>query len=322
MNGSIGANGQAGVAYINGQYWISTWAADTIHILDAAGAFVETITIPGITGTRSMSFDGTNVYIGTAGLQIYVVDPITRLLTNTINITTGSDATARMLTYDETLDGGLGGFWIGNFGSDIASVNMIGIELSVIPAAVHNTVIYGGAIDNVSPGGPFLWISDQSGTIPSRHFLTQLDPATGIPTGVVYDFTADGTAAGATEVLAGGLFISDQVSPTEVALVSLCQCTPSNLVFAVELTPIVTGTDDNALADFTLYPNPATRGVVNISTVIPGDKQVVVFDVLGKKVIDTVVTDTELNVSSLNEGVYMVQVIQNNAIATRKLIIK
>ena len=34
------------------------------------------------------------------------------------------------------------------------------------------------------------------------------------------------------------------------------------------------------------------------------------------------ISDTELNVSSLNEGVYMVQVTQNDATATRKLIIK
>jgi len=318
-NGSIGANGNAGVMYINGQYWVSAWASDLIHILDTSGAFVETITIPGITGTRSMSTDGTNLFIGAAGLQIYVVDPVTRTLTNTINITTGSDASARMVTYDPMLDGGLGGFWIGNFGSDIAAVNMIGIELTVIPAATHGTTIYGGAVDNISPGGPFLWIHNQ-GT--SQDLITQLDPTTGMPTGVEYDFLADGTAAGAATVLAGGLFISEVLSPTAVALVGVSQSTPSDLIFAVELTPIVAGTNDNALSDFTLYPNPATRGVVNIETTMQGEKQVVVFDVLGKMVINTVISDTELNVSSLNEGVYMVQVTQNDATATRKLIIK
>jgi hypothetical protein len=319
---SIGAGSNAGVIFINNQYWVSTWNADTIHVLDATGAFLETFTIAGVTGTRSMTTDGTDVFIGAAGAEIYRVDPASRILQGTIPILPGggSDATARMCTYDETLDGGQGGFWIGNFGSDIAAVSMFGQTLSVIPAAVHNTVMYGGAVDNVSPGGPFLWISDQSGSAPSRHFLTQLDPATGVPTGVVYDFTADALAAGATEVLAGGLFISDEVSADAVALVGVSQSSPSNLLFGIELVSTL-GVNDNDISSLSLYPNPATRGVVNIETAIEGDKQVIVMDVLGKTVINTTISGSELNIASLKSGVYMVQVVQNDATATRKLIV-
>jgi hypothetical protein len=315
--GSIGADGQAGVAFINNQYWVSTWAADTIHILDDTGAFVETITIAGVTGTRSMTTDGTDVFIGAAGAVIYRVDPVTRLLQGTIPILPGggSDATARMVTYDETLDGGLGGFWIGNFGSDIASISMFGVTLSVIPSATHGTAIYGGAIDNISPGGPFLWIHNQGA---SQDLITQLDPATGVPTGVEYDYATD-MLPGVTGI-AGGLFISDQVSPTAVALVGLCQCTPSNEIFAVELVELA-GVNNNDISSLSLYPNPATRGVVNIETGIQGDKQVVVMDVLGKTVINTTISGTELNIASLKDGVYMVQVIQNDDTATRKLIV-
>ena len=315
--GSIGADGQAGVAFINGQYWVSTWAADTIHILDANGGFVETIVIAGVTGTRSITTDGTDLFIGAAGAEIYRVDPVTRLLQGTIPILPGggSDATARMVTYDETLDGGNGGFWIGNFGSDIASISMFGVTLSVIPSAVHGTAIYGGAIDNISPGGPFLWIHNQ-GT--SQDLITQLDPATGVPTGIEYDY-ADDMLPGVTGI-AGGLFISDQVSPTAVALVGLCQCTPSNEIFAVELVEVA-GVNDNDISSLSLYPNPATRGVVNIETATQGEKQVIVMDVLGKTVINTTISGTELNISSLKGGVYMVQVVQNNETATRKLIV-
>jgi hypothetical protein len=312
----------AGVAFVNNQYWVATWNLDTIHILDAQGTFIETITIAGLTGTRSITTDGTDLFMGAAGAEIYRVDPVTRLLQGTIPILPGGghDATARMCTYDETLDGGNGGFWVGNFGSDIASVSMFGVTLSSIPAATHNTVMYGGAIDNISPDGPFLWISDQSGSAPSRHFLTQLDPATGVPTGVVYDFTADGAAAGATEVLAGGLFISDQVSASSIALVGVSQSTPTNLLFGVELVALA-GVNDNDMSSLSLYPNPATRGVVNIETATQGDKQVIVMDVLGKTVMNTTISGTELNIASLKSGVYMVQVIQNDATATRKLIV-
>ena len=320
--GSIGADGLAGIAFVNNQFWVSAWQSDLIHILDNTGGFVETITIAGVTGTRSMTTDGTDVFIGAAGAEIYRVDPVSRILQGTIPILPGggSDATARMCTYDENLDGGQGGFWVGNFGSDIAAISMFGQTLSVIPAAVHNTVMYGGAVDNISPGGPFLWISDQSGSAPSRHFLTQLDPTTGVPTGVVYDFTADGIAAGAAEVLAGGLFISDAVSPGNVALVGLSQSDPSNLLFGIELVSSL-GVNDNDISSLSLYPNPATRGVVNIETAAQGDKQVIVMDVLGKTVINTTISGTELNIASLKSGVYMVQVVQNDARATRKLVV-
>ncbi len=315
--GSIGAQSQAGVIFFNNQYWVSTWNADTIHILDNTGAFVETITIPGVSGTRSMTTDGTDVYIGAAGTEIYQIDPATKTLIGIITVTTGSDATARMVTYDETLDGGSGGFWIGSFTSDIASVDMNGNELSVIPSATHGTTIYGGAIDNISPGGPFLWIHDQNGP----DFVTQLALPGGAPTGIVYDFTADGTAAGATAVLAGGLFISDEVAAGVVSLVGLSQSDPSNLIFAVELTPIL-GANDNEIADVSIYPNPATSNTVTIKTSVLGDISVEVFDILGHKVIQTVVTNNELDINTLQAGVYMLKINQNGNSATKKLIVK
>ena len=116
------------------------------------------------------------------------------------------------------------------------------------------------------------------------------------------------------------MFISDQVSPTAIALVGLCQCSPSNEIFAVELVPVL-GVNDNDMSSLSLYPNPATRGVVNIETATQGDKQVIVMDVLGKTVMNTTISGTELNIASLKSGVYMVQVIQNDATATRKLIV-
>lgn len=317
--GSIGADGQAGVMFINNQYWISTWAGNTIHVLDAAGAFVETFTIPGVTGTRSMTTDGTNVYIGTAATSIRIVNPITRISTGTINITTTSDATARMLTYDSTLDAGAGGFWIGNFGSAIASVSMAGAQLSVIPASTHGTTIYGGAIDNVSTGGPFLWIHDQTAAS-GRDVITQLSIATGAPTGVQYDYAteAGGTA---TTFLSGGLFITDQVAPDTIALVGLCQCTPSNEVFAIELKSTLS-VPDNELSNFSLYPNPANAGLVNIKTTVPGEKQVSIVDVLGKTVLESMVLNDEIDISRLNSGVYLVRIHKNNSVATKKLVIR
>lgn len=317
--GAIGAQSQAGVAFINGEFWISTWNSDQLHIVDASGAFVSSFTIPGITGVRSITTDGTNVYMGTASTQIFVVDPNTQTLSSTINITTGSGATARMLTYDATLDGDNGGFWIGSFSDDIASVDMTGAELSVIPAATHNTVIYGGAVDNVSAGGPYLWIHSQSGSAPNQDFITQLELPSGTPTGIEYMYMND-APGGTTEVLAGGLFITDEYDPTVLTMIGLCQCSPSNTVFGLEIEEILS-VNENGLTDLSIFPNPA-NGVVSIQTQMPGIKKIAVFDVLGKQVMNTSLSGDELNISSLKSGVYFVQVSQNNNTATKKLIIR
>lgn len=318
--GAIGAQSQAGVVFLNDQFWVSTWNSDVISILDNTGGFVETVFIAGLVGTRSFTSDGTRLWAGTAGTEIFEIDPVARVIINTINITTGSDAAARMCTYDETLDGGNGGFWIGNFGSDIASVDMTGNELSVIPSATHGTVMYGGAIDNISDGGPFLWIADQT-PAGGQHLLTQLDPTTGVPTGVVYDFGPD-APAGNISGIAGGVAISPAgEAADEATLVSVCQCDPSNILFGVELIETL-GTEDNTFSDFTVYPVPATGNTVTIETKNAGNLEVSVYDILGKLVIDTTVSNNTLDVSTLRTGVYIMQIEQAGVAAQKKLVIR
>jgi hypothetical protein len=46
------------------------------------------------------------------------------------------------------------------------------------------------------------------------------------------------------------------------------------------------------------------------------------FDLLGKKSTQTSISSKELNVSSLNSGVYIIKITEKNASATRKLILR
>lgn len=77
----------------------------------------------------------------------------------------------------------------------------------------------------------------------------------------------------------------------------------------------------NATA-FSLYPNPTTSGFVNIKTASTEAINVSVYNVLGKQVINTTLNNTPLNVSSLNAGVYIVNINQNGNTTTKKLVIK
>jgi hypothetical protein len=71
-----------------------------------------------------------------------------------------------------------------------------------------------------------------------------------------------------------------------------------------------------------LYPNPVSNGKVYISTKNDLEKEIIIFDLLGKKVMQTFISSKELNISSLNSGVYIIRITEENASATRKLIVR
>lgn len=79
---------------------------------------------------------------------------------------------------------------------------------------------------------------------------------------------------------------------------------------------------DGDIDGLKLYPNPVTQGKVVITTASNAPKEVVIFDVLGTQVLRTNLRDKELDLSQLSRGVYILRVVENNKIATRKLILK
>lgn len=82
------------------------------------------------------------------------------------------------------------------------------------------------------------------------------------------------------------------------------------------------GKTQESIADLSVYPNPVSNGKIYITSKSSADKLVTIFDVLGKKVLQTQLTSKELNVSSLSPGVYIIKVEEGDASATRKLIVR
>ncbi|MFC4738699.1 T9SS type A sorting domain-containing protein [Flavobacterium ponti] len=78
----------------------------------------------------------------------------------------------------------------------------------------------------------------------------------------------------------------------------------------------------DAIAGLSLYPNPVSGNVLNITSAANLDMNVAIFDVLGKQVINTKVTNNTVNVSNLNAGVYIVKITEDGKTATRKLVVK
>jgi len=78
---------------------------------------------------------------------------------------------------------------------------------------------------------------------------------------------------------------------------------------------------DSTIEGLSFYPNPVSNGKIFITSKSATDKEITIFDVLGKKVLQTVLNAKELNISNLSPGVYIIKIKENDATATRKLIV-
>lgn len=308
---SGGSVGQAGVAVIGSQVWTSKWASDTILRFTNTGTFIDKITIAGVTGVRSITTDGVNVYMGTNTNTIAIVDP--SALTMTGSITSASPSTSRFLTYDPTLNGGAGGFWTGNFNTDIDAISMTGTLLSSIAAATHTlTGMYGAAVDNLNAGGPYLWVYHQAGANNSE--ITVLNLTTGVPTSYNHDAFADMTTQfAATSNLAGGAFLTPGILPGQQILLVLGQGTPSNGVLAYDATLSAADLAEMNANEMNVYPNPS-NGVVNVNLAneLTEAGSLTVVDLNGRQVyaqeLNAGVQTISFELNGLQAGTYMLNV--------------
>ena len=78
----------------------------------------------------------------------------------------------------------------------------------------------------------------------------------------------------------------------------------------------------NDIAGLSIFPNPVTNGTLNINSDANAERNVVVFDVLGKQVFNVTTSNNSINVAKLNAGVYIVKITEEGKTATRKLVIR
>jgi hypothetical protein len=71
-----------------------------------------------------------------------------------------------------------------------------------------------------------------------------------------------------------------------------------------------------------MYPNPVNNGKFVITSNNGVNKQVEIYSMIGKQVYSkTVKANEAIDVSNLNQGIYVLRVKEDAKIATRKLII-
>jgi len=218
-----GGTGIAGAEFGNGYFLVSEWGYSSKNVfkLDYNGTCVgswEPTWMPGTDGIRDMAFDGEYFYGSNASTTIYQFDEDGNLIG-----TIPSPVAVRSIAYDEIHDA----FWVNNWDADLKLIDRSG---SVLNTILSPPSMYGSAWDNVTPGGPYLWIFTGI-TTGAGCQIEQYDLNTLMLTGVIHSVDAD---FGIGSYISGGLFTSGEIVPGTYILGGLTQGTP-DILFGYEL---------------------------------------------------------------------------------------
>ncbi len=237
VGGPIQTNGNAGITYLNGKYYISKWSSPKIYVLNSNYQLEDSISISSLTtGFRALTTDGTYLYASTATNNIYKIDLSTKTLAQTL---TGAAVTVRFLTYDPTADNGNGGFWIGNYSTNITLVkkDTVSKKIFEITAASHGlTAMYGAAIDVTTPGGPYLYIANQKQSGVAQE-IVKFKASNGQKLETYNVLTDFGTTN--PNAIMGGLFVQKNLIGNTTTLLGVLQGTPDILFGYLIDEPIV-----------------------------------------------------------------------------------
>ncbi len=244
VTAATGAAGNAGCEFDGTYFYTTRWASNLIHKFDIDGNLIEEFSIPGVSGLRDLAYDGTHFYGGAAGNVIYEMDFETQTLIGTIN----SSVAARAIAYNEDLDA----FFVSNFADPVGLIGHDGTTIATFDCGLSGT--YGFAYDNLTDGGPYLWLFDQGAGGGSPQLIHQMDALTYTMTGVTHDVSLELPDPSG---IAGGLFLTTDFVPGIVTLGGLQQGVPDQ-VFCYELAPYSTWVAATANSSGTVPGNGGT----------------------------------------------------------------
>jgi len=246
--------GNASAEFDGNFFWFGKWspggASNKVFRLRTDGTVRDSFAVSGYTlasGIRDFAWDGRFMYGGAAGNAIVRIDTGSLAVVRTITLSgVPTGVNVRGIAYDPVRNG----FWVCAFGGPIVCVDTNGVFIT--GAQIPNTLAgkYGLAYDNFTPGGPFLWVFDQSGA-GANATLYRYDLNTLQQVGTPFYVGSVITNAGA-DPLAGGLFIADGIVPGKATIGGVLQGTPDRF-FGLELAT----TALNPLNPFNLVAPPA-----------------------------------------------------------------
>lgn len=243
------AAGQQAVGTDGSFIYTTEWqGAGAFHKYSMTGTFDSDFTIASAAAIRDFAYDGTYFYGGASAMSLFKMDFSAGTLVSTITATCSGITGIRHCTYDPTLDGGNGGFWIGNW-TELGAISMTGSQL--IANITGNSDCYGSAYDNwTDPANPRLLLFQQGGSGVEIHGF---DINTQTYSGLVHDATdIPGFLAGTS--IAGGLESYEESG--KFILIGNIQEDP-NIIFAYELALTASIDAPDAVVNLTVTPDAA-----------------------------------------------------------------
>lgn len=209
--------------YIYTASWMRT---GQISKYSADNGFIETFKIDGVGKIRNLVYDGNRYfYASDASNILYKIDMNARTLVETVQTQV---PTIRHIAYNKNNSTLLVGDW-----STLYEISPDGNIVNTISASLSN--VYGTAYDNLSVGGPYLWIFSQNsqGSGPSAT-ISQFSLSTNQFTGVTHYM--DDFVGMSNSNIAGGLCVSETYFKDRFVLMANIQrSTQNNLIVVYEL---------------------------------------------------------------------------------------
>ncbi len=127
--------------------------------------------------------------------------------------------------------------------------------------------------------------------------------------------TLTDTPAAAITTIGG--FLLRQGSATTTPTITVDELRISTII-----ADLLSVNQNSAIAGLKVYPNPVSSGTLFIKSASNDQKSIAIYDILGKQVMNTVLVNDSVNVSTLTSGIYVVKITESGKTETRKLVIE
>ncbi|HBS87518.1 MAG: hypothetical protein A2W91_00370 [Bacteroidetes bacterium GWF2_38_335] len=279
---TVTAAGQQAVETDGNFIYTTAWGGTgTFYKYDMDGNYVSEFAIAGAGAIRDLTFDGTYFYGSNASMNLYQLDLAAGTLVSTIPATCSGVTGIRHCAYDPTLDGGNGGFWVGNW-AELGAISMTGAQL--VANVAGNADCYGSTYDGwTDPSNPRLLLFQQGGSGVDIHAF---DINTLAFQGIVHDCSADFPTYVSGSSIGGGL-AAYEAGGYFIALANVQQ--DPNLVIAYEIAITADPAAPAAVENLTVVPDVTGLLQYDISWTNP------TLDVSGAALVDITQIDFYLD---------------------------